>query len=113
MPVGQGVAAGPSSAAPLLPFMWSPINGHGGPLLPHPRPAFRQAEQSDRCQQQPGDDRPGPGERDPRLAGPEPDAQGGGDERRPEPVGAAAPSVVVDGRFAVSPELVVVVWYRV
>src|SRR5690606_27426109 len=57
----------------------------------HPRPAFRQDEQSDRCQQQPGDDRPGPGERDPRLAGPEPDAQGGSDERRPEPVRAARP----------------------
>src|SRR5690606_5410324 len=42
-------------------------------------------------QQQPGDDRPGPGERDPRLAGPEPGADCRAEERRPEPVGAARP----------------------
>src|SRR5690606_26221749 len=62
----------------------------------HPRPAFRQDEQSDRCQQQPGDDRPGPGERDPRFAGPEPDADARAEERRPEPVGAARPSGLDD-----------------
>src|SRR5690606_21572352 len=59
-----------------------------------------QAEQSDRCQQQPGDDRPGPGERDPRLAGPEPGADARAEERRPEPRRAAPPTGVDDGRFA-------------
>src|SRR5690606_22270208 len=86
------VAAGPSSAAPLLPFMWSPINGHGGPLLPHPRPAPREAEQADEEQAQAGQDRALAPEGHDGLAQAEPGADGGAEERRPEPRRAARPS---------------------